>query len=71
MQRALGLPEDGIMGPQTIQSIEVSDKNDVISRFSQVKIQYYESLPTFATFGKGWVNRVNEARGNASAMITG
>jgi lysozyme family protein len=71
LQRALGLPEDGIIGAQTIQSIDISDKNDLISRFSNVKISYYESLPTFETFGKGWVARVNEARGNASAMIIG
>jgi lysozyme family protein len=53
VQRVLGIPEDGIIGPQTIQSIKTADKNDLVSRFSDVKTKYYESLPTFATFGKG------------------
>jgi len=69
LQRALGLPEDGAIGPVTLQNIDVMDKTELISRFSDAKKQFYESLPTFATFGKGWLKRVDEARVNASNML--
>ena len=69
LQRALGLPEDGAVGPVTIQTIDVMDKTELIARFSDAKKQFYESLPTFATFGNGWLKRVDEARVNASNML--
>jgi len=69
LQRALGLPEDGAVGPVTIQTIDVMDKIELIARFSDAKKQFYESLPTFATFGNGWLKRVDEARVNASNML--
>jgi len=69
LQKALGLPEDGAVGPVTIQTIDVMDKTELIARFSDAKKQFYESLPTFATFGNGWLKRVDEARVNASNML--
>jgi len=69
LQRALGLPEDGAVGPVTLQNVDVMDKTELISRFSDAKKHFYESLPTFATFGKGWLKRVDEARVNASEML--
>ena len=69
LQKALGIPEDGAIGPVTIQTIDVMDKTELINRFSNEKKQFYESLSTFATFGKGWLNRVDETRVYASEML--
>ena len=69
LQKALGIPEDGAIGPVTIQTIDVMDKTELINRFSNAKKQFYESLPTFSTFGKGWLNRVDETRVYASEML--
>ena len=69
LQKVIGVPEDGSIGPVTLQNIAVTDKTDLIARFSNAKKEFYESLPTFATFGKGWLKRIDEARGNASSML--
>jgi len=69
LQKAVGVPEDGSIGPVTLQTIDITDKNDLIAWFSEAKKHFYESLPTFSTFGKGWLNRIDEARGNASSML--
>jgi len=69
LQKTLSVPEDGVIGPVTLQNIDITDKTELITRFSDEKKQFYESLPTFATFGKGWLKRVDEARVNASNML--
>ena len=69
LQKAISVPEDGDIGPVTLQNIEIMDKTELINKFSEAKKQFYESLPTFATFGKGWLKRVDEARVNASNML--
>jgi lysozyme family protein len=30
---------------------------------------FYKALPTFATFGKGWMRRVAEAQSHAVTML--
>ena len=69
LQKAIGVPADGAIGPVTINTIEIMDKADLIVKFSEAKKQFYESLPTFPTFGKGWLKRIDEARVNASEML--
>jgi lysozyme family protein len=69
LQKAIGVPEDGAIGPVTLQNIDVMDKNDLITRFSNAKKEFYESLPTFPTFGKGWLSRIDVVRGNASTLL--
>jgi lysozyme family protein len=69
LQKSLGLPEDGVIGPATLQTVDTTDKNELISRFSEAKKEYYESLPTFPEFGKGWLERIDIVRGNASTLL--
>lgn len=69
LQRILGVPEDGSIGPVTLQNIDIADKLDLISRFSQAKVHYYEELPTFHEFGKGWLSRVETVKSRACAML--
>ena len=69
LQKAIGVPEDGAIGPVTLQNIDVMEKSELITRFSDAKKEFYESLPTFPTFGKGWLARINTVRGNASTLL--
>jgi lysozyme family protein len=69
LQKAIGVPEDGAIGPVTLQNIDVMEKSELITRFSEAKKEFYESLPTFPTFGKGWLARINTVRGNASTLL--
>jgi len=69
LQECLGCVPDGTIGPRTMQLIDGKDPKDVVEAFSQRKISFYESLPTFPTFGKGWLKRVEDVKQNALKMI--
>jgi lysozyme family protein len=69
LQKALGLPQDGIIGPQTLHNIAIMEKGELVTRFSQAKEEFYRSLPTFATFGKGWLSRVASTQSAAQTMF--
>lgn len=58
LQRTVGAAEDGKIGPNTIAAAQAFDLNDQVLRFNAIRIKFYTSLSTFATYGKGWMNRV-------------
>ena len=69
LQTAVGVTPDGGFGPMTMAAVQATDPVDLIERFSQAKEDFYRSLTTFATFGKGWLNRVADVKVKASAML--
>ena len=69
LQTAVGVTPDGGFGPMTMAAVQAVDPVDLIERFSQAKENFYRSLTTFATFGKGWLNRVADVKVKASAML--
>ena len=69
LQESLGCVPDGQIGPRTIQLIDQKKPQDVIEGFSNRKTSFYESLSTFATFGKGWLRRVEDVKFAALKMI--
>jgi lysozyme family protein len=69
MQKALGTNPDGAIGPKTIAALKAADPTDLIAKFSMEKELFYKALPTFATFGKGWLRRVDEAKSHAVTML--
>lgn len=69
LQKALWIPEDGLIGRITISAATEYPANELIELFSLAKEAYYKSLYTFSTFGKGWLNRVAAVQKNADAMI--
>ena len=69
LQTAVGVTPDGGFGPMTMAAVQAVDPVELIERFSQAKEDFYRSLNTFATFGKGWLNRVADVKVKASAML--
>ena len=69
LQTAVGVTPDGGFGPMTMAAVQAVDPIELIERFSQAKEDFYRSLNTFATFGKGWLNRVADVKVKASAML--
>jgi len=69
MQKAIGTNPDGVIGPKTMQALKTADQKDLIAKFSMEKELFYKALPTFATFGKGWMRRVAEAQSHAVTML--
>jgi lysozyme family protein len=69
LQECLGCVPDGTIGPRTIQLIDQKKPEDIVDLYSKRKTSFYESLPTFSTFGKGWLKRVEDVKFNALKMI--
>ena len=69
MQSAVGVTPDGGFGPMTMAAVQAVDPVELIERFSQAKEDFYRSLNTFSTFGKGWLNRVADVKVKASGML--
>lgn len=58
LQRALGLPDDGIIGPITLEATRNRAIDSLVMLFNAQRILFYTSLGTFGTFGAGWMNRI-------------
>ena len=60
----IGTTVDGGIGPMTLAKVNqhVGDNGleESIKQYQNARQEYYESLSTFGTFGKGWTRRVNE-----------
>jgi len=69
LQTAVGATPDGIIGPRTLAAVRAMNPEELISKFSDAKTEFYKSLPTFPTFGKGWLNRVAAVKIKATSML--
>lgn len=68
LQTSLGCVPDGSIGARTMEAIRASNVADLISKYSQSRRDYYQSLKTFPTFGKGWLARVDREEKEAMDM---
>ena len=58
LQRALSVVDDGVIGAKTIAATNSLDDLQIVMLFNAERVEFYSSLKTFSTFGKGWVRRV-------------
>jgi lysozyme family protein len=68
LQEVVGVTADGSIGKATLAAVESMDTQILIAKYNDRRLQFLESLPTFATFGKGWSRRVSEVQSAASAL---
>ncbi|MBP6734220.1 MAG: hypothetical protein KA142_05935, partial [Chromatiaceae bacterium] len=61
-------PEDGVMGPVTLAGVAIADRDDLIARYTELRLDFYRDLPTWRHFGAGWSRRVQRARRAALAL---
>jgi lysozyme family protein len=66
LQEVAGVPADGSIGKQTLAAVDAFSPLELIAQYNDKRLQFLESLPTFATFGKGWSNRVSSVQSIAS-----
>ena len=67
MQEALGLEADGVLGPRTLEAARAADPADAIGIFAALRAARYRRRDAFATFGRGWLNRLESVRVQALA----
>lgn len=62
-QRILGVPADGIVGPQTIAAVNAMDPMELHFRIKNDRIRFIDEIcrcnPSQERFRKGWLNRIN------------
>ena len=68
LQSCVDATMDGQIGKNTLGAVSNFPVDVVIFKFSDEKVKYYKQLPTFPTFGKGWLARVETAKENALKM---
>lgn len=72
LQRALGLPADGIIGEVTLAAVQNDTDNDqLIAAICDRRMAFLKALKTFKTFGKGWTTRVNSVERTGQAWASG
>lgn len=58
LQRALGIADDGIIGPITLQWASQVNPLYLVMWYSGERLSFMTRLSTWRTFGKGWVRRI-------------
>lgn len=72
LQSMIGTVADGGIGPNTLRIladyVEENGLEETIRNYHRVRQDFYESLSTFDTFGKGWSRRNDETMELAISM---
>jgi len=68
LQQAVEAVQDGSIGPMTLMAVKDFEVTNIINRIAVYREQFYRSLSTFDTFGRGWIRRNDETRQQALAM---
>ena len=66
LQAIVGVRQDGIVGPVTLNGIENFESSrgifELIEKLTSKRLGFLRSLKTFKTFGRGWIKRVANVR---------
>ncbi|ASN68645.1 hypothetical protein 3S11_23 [uncultured Caudovirales phage] len=57
LQRALGVADDGKIGPITLNKLSNSNPAAICALYIAARGKFQTKLSTWSTFGKGWANR--------------
>lgn len=69
LQSCVGVTPDGGFGVLTMAAVnKVQDAKKLIEDYSNERLEFLMSLPTFDTFGRGWSRRVKEVKDEALRM---
>ncbi|MBZ9797784.1 hypothetical protein LB556_19130 [Mesorhizobium sp. ES1-4] len=68
LQAILGVSQDGRIGPATLGAIKAKPAGVVIDQLCDARLAFLQRLPTWATFGRGWSDRVKSVRARALLM---
>ena len=62
LQRIAGVPDDGVIGPKSMEAILACDPVETVDAICDMRLDFLQRLPTWNTFGKGWGRRVEEVK---------
>ena len=58
LQRAVGVADDGKLGPLTLAAISAAPVAAVVLLFNAERLTFMTNLSTWPSFGKGWARRI-------------
>ncbi|MBV5297859.1 MAG: glycoside hydrolase family 108 protein [Rhodoferax sp.] len=58
LQRALGVDDDGIIGPRTLAAAALVPGGVLKAQYNGHRLAFMASLPNWVDFGKGWARRI-------------
>jgi lysozyme family protein len=58
LQRALGVADDGRIGPVTLRAAHAAGAEAIKRRMLAARLRFMTDLSTWPTFGRGWARRV-------------
>ncbi len=70
LQRLLGVPDDGIIGPVTLAHVNELESDNLIRQICAERLHFLQRLGTWHLFGRGWGRRVAEVKTLALKMAT-
>jgi len=62
LQRIAGVPDDGVIGPKSMEAILACDPVETVDAICDMRLDFLQRLPTWNTFGKGWGRRIEEVK---------
>lgn len=69
LQKAVMVAQDGAIGPMTLAAAAEFTPEEIIESIAQQREEFYRSLRTFDTFGKGWLRRNEETRDFSLSLV--
>lgn len=60
LQRALGVLDDGVLGPRTLAAANEANPDALRARLISQRLRFLTNLNTFGAFGRGWTRRCCE-----------
>lgn len=58
LQKSVGITQDGLIGPATLRAAANMNEFNLAMVYNANRLEFYTSLSSWATYGKGWTNRV-------------
>jgi len=58
LQRAVGVADDGKLGPITLTAVAALPVGSVVLAFNAERLTFMTNLSTWPSFGKGWARRI-------------
>ena len=60
LQRAVGVTDDGVIGPRTLAAVGALSADSVRMRVLAQRLRFMAGLPNWPAFSRGWARRVAE-----------
>jgi lysozyme family protein len=58
LQRACGVKDDGVVGPQTIRAANALSPDGLKRKILAQRLRFMATLSNWPAFGRGWANRI-------------